>query len=265
MKVRRDAINSVGLTLLYEPDWPIDPAVEYVHQRGCPIPNPTDLNSSIVLIHGLRGHPVRSWQFKSSPPQTPTTPILTVPYPGIKRRLTKAPPTPQLRRSNSEPLLSKSDRPMSRSRTLGLWKNSTKSSSRLNLDTLLDKQTPTPRSQSLLRKASTKPPPSLKPLSPADETAPPPAADVDTYWPLDFLPASCPNARILTWGYHTLVTRGTPLRQQPTLLDHANDLLVTLAGVRATQGARARPVVFVAHSTGGILVKEVRICFPLSC
>jgi hypothetical protein len=30
MKVSEDAIKPVGLTLLYEPDWPIDPAVEYV-------------------------------------------------------------------------------------------------------------------------------------------------------------------------------------------------------------------------------------------
>jgi len=30
MKLREDDIKPAGLTLLYEPDWPIDPAVEYV-------------------------------------------------------------------------------------------------------------------------------------------------------------------------------------------------------------------------------------------
>jgi hypothetical protein len=44
MRVREDAIKSVGLTLLYEPDWPIDPAVEYVTSSV--------LTSSITDGHG---------------------------------------------------------------------------------------------------------------------------------------------------------------------------------------------------------------------
>lgn len=76
------------------------------------------------------------------------------------------------------------------------------------------------------------------------------------------LPTSCPNARVFVWGYHTLVGGdGKPLRQQGDIFAHAEELLVELASARAERGGAgggARPIVFVAHSTGGVLVKEVR-------
>jgi hypothetical protein len=74
---------------------------------------------------------------------------------------------------------------------------------------------------------------------------------------LDFLPASCPNVRVFTWGYQTLVVDRKPLRHQGDVLAHAGELLVELAGTRTGLGAAARPIIFIAHSTGGVLVKEV--------
>jgi hypothetical protein len=53
------------------------------------------------------------------------------------------------------------------------------------------------------------------------------------------------------------VTGTKPLPLQADIFSHAKELLVELAGVRSALGAGARPIVFVAHSTGGVLVKDV--------
>ncbi|KAK3290129.1 uncharacterized protein B0H64DRAFT_332713 [Chaetomium fimeti] len=226
MKVKKDAIKPVGLTLLYEPDWPIDPAVD------------------IVLVHGVGGHPVQSWKFESQP-HTPTAPKATVtaPYPGIKRRLTK-PSTPLLR-SNSEPLLANARRPPSRSRTL-LWKNSTKSSSRLNLNGFAEPIKPVSfgGSRGFMRKAATMSPPKLGTANFADPIGIDRYAEqnVEAYWPLEFLPASCPNARVFTWGYHTPAADKKPVRDEGNIFAHAEELLVELASTRAELGVGARPI-----------------------
>lgn len=184
---------------------------------------------SIILVHGMGGHPVRSWKcFDEGQTPTPITP--THPSSTRGKRLRKPPPTAQLRRTNSEPLLAKEEGFVSRSRTL-LRKVSFKSSSRLRLADFPDQLNEAPRN--------------------------------DVFWPLDFLPQSCPNARIFTWGYHTLVVDKKPLRLQGDIFAHASEFLFELATARAAFGAQARPLVFIAHSTGGIILKEVRI--SLAC
>ncbi|KAK0716708.1 hypothetical protein B0T21DRAFT_65907 [Apiosordaria backusii] len=205
MKIQEDKIKSVGLTLLYEPDGPTDPAVD------------------IVLVHGIGGHPVRSWKC-SDEGQSPTPITPTHPSSTRGKRLRKPPPTAQLRRTNSEPLLVKGEGFVGRSLSL-LRKASFKSSSRLPLANFPEQLDQNPRN--------------------------------DVYWPLDFLPQSCPNARIFTWGYHTLVVDKKPLRLQGDIFAHASEFLLDLATTRATLGTLARPIVFVAHSTGGIMVKEI--------
>ncbi|KAK4146664.1 uncharacterized protein C8A04DRAFT_9624 [Dichotomopilus funicola] len=213
MKVTVGDVKSVGLSLLYEPDWPTDPAVD------------------IVFVHGIGGHPVRTWRLQSDDDEAITTPKVTVPYPGLKRRLTKKlPPSTPLHRSNSEPLTGKTPRPQSRARTL-LWGNSTKSSSRLDLNGSSNIPEPSSlgRSRTVLRKSSLKNIQKPLPDLPIDIFTPPPSPKVGVYWPLDLLPTSCPNARIFTWGYHTLVKDGKPVRQQGDIFAQAEEFLIDLA------------------------------------
>ncbi|OCT54189.1 hypothetical protein CLCR_00227 [Cladophialophora carrionii] len=76
------------------------------------------------------------------------------------------------------------------------------------------------------------------------------------YWPRDLLPQSLPHARVLTYGYDaSLGHRLGPSHSQKTVYDFAKDFLLELEAVRRCQPKR--PLVFMAHSLGGIVVKEM--------
>jgi hypothetical protein len=78
------------------------------------------------------------------------------------------------------------------------------------------------------------------------------------YWPRDLVPSSVPSARILTFGYDTRIRHvfSSP-GSRSTLYDIAWDFLVALEGVRRSYAQESRPIIFVAHSLGGIVVKEL--------
>jgi hypothetical protein len=88
---------------------------------------------------------------------------------------------------------------------------------------------------------------------------------VDVFWPKDLLPKDLPNCRICTWGYNVdlnLVRRDT---STATVFQHAKNLLSDVADARMSNAEKTRPLIFVAHSLGGIVVKDVsypemRIC-----
>ncbi len=78
------------------------------------------------------------------------------------------------------------------------------------------------------------------------------------YWPFDLIPTEFDNVRIITYGYdsnpsHFYVGRTV----QMNISQHSQQLLQAISDARAN--CRGRPVIFVAHSLGGILVKNA-IC-----
>ena len=86
----------------------------------------------------------------------------------------------------------------------------------------------------------------------------------EIYWPVDLLPESCPNIRILTWGFLTLTTNGKLRPAQNDVFANARELFRDLIYFRDETSTLNRPIVFIAHSTGGIIVKEVRVISKLA-
>ncbi|KAK4082812.1 uncharacterized protein Triagg1_1702 [Trichoderma aggressivum f. europaeum] len=74
------------------------------------------------------------------------------------------------------------------------------------------------------------------------------------FWPADLLPDKCPDSRILTFGYDCKVTKYRDgAINYNSILSHSKDLLFSLRRERRLK----HPLVFVAHSLGGIVVKEM--------
>jgi hypothetical protein len=78
------------------------------------------------------------------------------------------------------------------------------------------------------------------------------ALEQGSHWPRDFLPRDCPHSRIMTWGYDSHITKGYAQSNKSNVFAHAKDLLYSLRRDRALR----RPIIFVAHSLGGLIVKE---------
>ncbi|KAH7131253.1 hypothetical protein EDB81DRAFT_631356, partial [Dactylonectria macrodidyma] len=76
------------------------------------------------------------------------------------------------------------------------------------------------------------------------------------FWPQELLPEILPTARVLTYGYDTKIQH---VADRPvstaTIYDIAWDFLVALEAER--QDDPPRPILFIAHSLGGIVVKEM--------
>ena len=76
------------------------------------------------------------------------------------------------------------------------------------------------------------------------------------YWPQELIPITLPSARVLTYGYDTQIRhRLGPSGSTNSVYGIARDFLVALETVRRVEPSR--PVLFIAHSLGGIIVKEM--------
>ncbi|KAF8530241.1 hypothetical protein BU17DRAFT_60003 [Hysterangium stoloniferum] len=81
-------------------------------------------------------------------------------------------------------------------------------------------------------------------------------ADNEKLWLRDFLPQAIPGARILSYGYDAYTENS--LCEQ-TLYGHAQDFLARLGMSRETDDTKKRPIIFIAHSLGGIILKSALI------
>lgn len=77
----------------------------------------------------------------------------------------------------------------------------------------------------------------------------------NTAWPKEFLPSRISNARILTYGYDAYVVRKS-VASSNRLIDHATNLLNDLSTDRDCNNASERPLIFVAHSIGGLVCQK---------
>jgi pimeloyl-ACP methyl ester carboxylesterase len=75
-------------------------------------------------------------------------------------------------------------------------------------------------------------------------------------WFRDFLPRDVPNARIMTFGYDATAAFE---RSTAGILEHARDLLRYLDEARTDVEERNRPILFVVHSLGGLVLKQALV------
>ncbi|KAI3318521.1 hypothetical protein HD806DRAFT_540135 [Xylariaceae sp. AK1471] len=78
------------------------------------------------------------------------------------------------------------------------------------------------------------------------------------HWLRDLLPKDLPGIRVLTWGYDANTHSQNRVSCQ-SLYDHAPALVSDLTRKRTLTQSFERPIIFVAHSLGGIVVKSALI------
>ncbi|KAK3708301.1 hypothetical protein LTR37_011566 [Vermiconidia calcicola] len=77
------------------------------------------------------------------------------------------------------------------------------------------------------------------------------------FWPEELLPTDLPDARIFTYGYDADVAHFFSRVSQSRIGDHAQTLLNSVAHVRERTETSDRPLFFVAHSLGGLVVEDM--------
>ena len=76
------------------------------------------------------------------------------------------------------------------------------------------------------------------------------------FWPRDLLPEHVTYARVITWGYDARVIKFLSSTSKNTIFHHSQNLISDLAGLRRSEEDKETPIIFIAHSLGGIIVKD---------
>ncbi|KAJ4859789.1 NACHT domain-containing protein [Trichoderma breve] len=74
-------------------------------------------------------------------------------------------------------------------------------------------------------------------------------------WLRDFLPASIPNVRVLTYGYNTKLPGS---RSKSSILELSRKLLESIKTAR-DENTKHRPLILIGHSLGGLVVKHALV------
>ncbi|KAK7995615.1 hypothetical protein PG990_014388 [Apiospora arundinis] len=179
--------------------------------------------TSIIFVHGLQGHPFRTWaaprrkvqdpEDTGTPRNSPTTDVVATP----QRTETKSSRRKKLWKIFRPKSIASSERTASRTEETEPLGTITLTADSSSLDRGVDNSS-------------------------------------HYYWPREALPKFCPGARILTWGYDSHVTKGfTGPVNKSSVYQHGKDLLYGLRRL----GSAPRPMIIVAHSLGGIVTKEM--------
>ena len=84
----------------------------------------------------------------------------------------------------------------------------------------------------------------------------PPKSVSKVFWPRDLLPDAFPKARVMTWGYNVALNDILRPKSKDSIFHHAGVLLSDLASLRHREADGRRSLIFIAHSLGGIVVKD---------
>lgn len=81
--------------------------------------------------------------------------------------------------------------------------------------------------------------------------------DSGNLWLRDFLPSQFPSLKLRIWsfGYDSAIAFTNSVAD---IDDAAKALVNALDGERQTENSKRKPIIFIAHSLGGIIVKRVR-------
>lgn len=75
-------------------------------------------------------------------------------------------------------------------------------------------------------------------------------------WLRDFLPRDIPQARILLYGYNSRIVNS---QSRSILADFSSNFIAKFNAMRAHSHSENRPVIFIGHSLGCLMIKEVLV------
>ena len=84
--------------------------------------------------------------------------------------------------------------------------------------------------------------------------------DSGVFWPQELLPAELPGARVMSFGYNADIHNNTSVAG---IRGNAKNLLHILQQKREKIGS-TNPIVFLAHSLGGLIVKQASAPVPMN-